>query len=163
MDKAHTVYIIMGVSGIGKTHIGQQLAMALSLPFFDGDDFHSPANVQKMERGIPLDDHDRQPWLALLNHHIKTWVADGGAVLACSALKESYRLLLAKGTTVCFIYLRATKAQILERLNKREGHFMPASLLDSQLATLEEPKEAIYVDASKRPEQIIPFILAQIH
>ena len=136
MDNPRTVYIIMGVSGIGKTHIGQQLAVALRLPFFDGDDFHPAANVQKMKSGIPLNDDDRQPWLASLNRHIKTWVANGGAVLACSALKDRYRQTLAHGTTVCFIYLHATKAQILERLNHRKGHFMPPSLLDSQLVNI---------------------------
>ena len=150
----------MGVSGCGKTTIGRLLATALGIPFYDGDDFHPAANVQKMKNGIPLNDVDREPWLKLLNNNIRQWNSTGGAVLACSALKEVYRRILAENALVVFLHLSATKEQILRRLNNRAGHFMPASLLDSQFETLEETEEIFPIEASGSPDEILKLITA---
>ncbi len=163
MDKKSEVYIIMGVSGCGKTCIGGLLAAALNLPFYDGDDFHPASNIQKMENGMPLNDSDRKPWLELLNNYIQQWNVEGGAVLACSALKAKYRYLLSQNARVVFIYLQSTKERILDRLNKRQNHFMPSSLLDSQFATLEEPRDALYVDNSPPPTEVIETLLLQLN
>ena len=162
MTQKSTVYITMGVSGCGKSLIGQKLAAVLNIPFYDGDDFHPIRNVKKMEGGTPLNDSDRKPWLENLNAQIQQWNLENGAVLACSALKESYRQLLSTNAEVVFIHLHATKAQILERMNNRKDHFMPSTLLDSQFATLETPKTAISVDVSASPDEIIEYIKANI-
>ena len=134
------VIIVMGVSGSGKTHVGKLLAEVLSLPFYDADDFHPPSNVAKMEQGNPLTDADRTPWLAILADKIQAWNTQGGAVLACSALKERYRVQLSANYTadVRFAYLQGSKELILNRMLARD-HFFPPELLDSQFADLEEP------------------------
>ena len=135
--------IVMGVSGCGKTTVAELIARNLSLAFRDGDSFHPPANIAKMKDGIALTDEDRGPWLAA----IAGWIADNRergetVVLACSALKRAYRDRLRDGHgDVRFIYLTGSKAQIAARLATRKGHYMPPSLLDSQLATLEPPGE----------------------
>lgn len=143
----------MGVSGSGKSTIGKLWADYCQIPFLDADDYHPEANIQKMSEAVPLTDADRWPWLErlaeVLNSHPK------GCVLACSALKESYRDLLAVHPEVHFVYLNVTKKELLRRLNSRPGHFMPASLLDSQFAALETPKDALVVDADKSPGDII--------
>ncbi|TVR16873.1 MAG: gluconokinase [Balneolaceae bacterium] len=156
------VYIVMGVSGCGKTTIGKMLAEEKNLPFFDADDFHPEENVEKMRNVIPLNDEDRKPWLLNLSQKISEWNRSGGAVLACSALKESYRkLLISKSgqNQVQFIYLQGSKGLISERMKIRTGHYMPAELLDSQFKDLEEPKNALTVSINSDPESISNEIL----
>jgi len=151
------ILIVMGVAGSGKSTVGRLLAEHLGWPFLDGDDFHPAANVEKMRQGIPLTDADRLPWL----HHLRELVSrSGSAVLACSALKESYRRILAGGDPrVRFIYLRADPALLASRLENRTEHFFTRVLLESQLATLEEPADAVVVDASQPAEAAVQAIL----
>ena len=145
------VVVVMGVSGSGKSSVGRALAEALGWPFFDGDDFHPPENVAKMAAGTPLTDADRWPWLDALAAKIGGVLADGGhAVLACSALRAVYRDRIAAGGRrpgdVRFVHLKGDLATIAARLATRQHRYMPATLLDSQFATLEEPTDAIVVD-----------------
>lgn len=139
----HTgLYVIMGVAGSGKTTIGAQLARALAVEFVEGDDLHPPENVQRMAAGIPLTDADRRPWLVKIAARLGDAKRAGtGLVVACSALKRSYRDLLrsAGAADVRFVYLEGSRALLAERLANRRGHFMPSALLESQLATLEAP------------------------
>jgi carbohydrate kinase (thermoresistant glucokinase family) len=145
----------MGVSGCGKTTIGKLLAQELKVPFFDGDDFHSPANIEKMSKGNPLNDEDRKGWLARLNELAKKHL-DKGAIIACSALKKMYRDQLKLGIpTLEFIYLKGSKDEILKRVENREGHFMPSALLDSQFDTLEAPEQAFEVSITQAPDIIV--------
>ena len=157
------VYIVMGVSGSGKSTIGQMLAIELDLPFYDADDFHPEENIRKMTAGTALTDQDRKPWLHLLKEQIEKWNADQGAVLACSALKKSYRDLLKgnKQDNICWIYLKGTKDIILQRMQMRT-HYMPPSLLDSQFNALEEPGDAITVLISNSPEELVKQILMKL-
>lgn len=153
----------MGVSGCGKTTIGQALAKQLGLPYYDADDFHSLSNIDKMKHGIPLNDEDRMPWLTLLADNIKTWEAQGGAVLSCSALKESYRNLLAsKSNKVTWVYLKGSFELILSRLEHREGHYMKSDLLQSQFETLEEPNYGIHISIENSTEDIISAIISKL-
>ena len=151
--------IIMGVAGSGKTTIGELLSSRLGYSFADADDFHSEANKQKMSCGMALTDKDRDPWLAALRTQIEAWLAaHQGGVLCCSALKASYRLLLGGADRrIRFVYLRGDESLIRRRLAGRTHHFVNEQLLPSQLAALEEPSEteAIVVDASWHPEQIV--------
>lgn len=158
------VYILMGVSGAGKTLIGQKLADQLGIPFYDGDNFHPEENVRKMASGSPLNDNDRKPWLETLAKNIKKWEQKGGVVLACSALKKSYRKLLVKEDpdNVQFIYLKGRMSLIAERITGRTDHFMPEELLESQFEALEEPEDAITVSVDQTPDEIINFIISQI-
>ncbi len=136
MTRAVPRIVVMGVSGSGKSTVGAALAAALGVPFADGDDFHPDSNRQAMAAGIPLTDADREPWLAAL----RAWAAarDGGCVLACSALRRAYRdVLRGAGPDVVFVHLDVPAATLRSRMLARAGHFMPASLLDSQLSTLE--------------------------
>lgn len=151
------IAVVMGVSGAGKTTAGKRLAADLGWTFYEGDGFHPPANVDKMSRGIPLTDEDRGPWLAALRSLIDGCVLRGeNAVLACSALKSAYRRTLeGDHPEVVFIHLRADPRRIAERLEHRTGHYMKRSLLESQLAALEEPREAVGIDASGAPEEIV--------
>jgi carbohydrate kinase (thermoresistant glucokinase family) len=137
----------MGVSGSGKSTLGRALADSLSWTFIEGDDFHPPANVEKMRRGEPLNDVDRQPWLQALNARLREHATDStGAILACSALKKTYREVLSAGVAdLQYVFLCGDPAVIRQRLANRAGHFMPASLLDSQIETLEPPKDAVFV------------------
>jgi gluconokinase len=140
----------MGVTGAGKTTVGRLLAQKLGWQFADADSFHSPASVAKMQQGIALDDADRQPWLSALRTAISGWIADHrDTVLACSALKRSYRVLLGVTPEVRYVYLKASPSQIEKRLGHRHGHFATAALLCSQFATLEEPKDALTLDATR--------------
>jgi carbohydrate kinase (thermoresistant glucokinase family) len=147
--------VVMGVSGSGKSTVGVALATRLGVPFVDGDDLHPDANKAKMAGGTPLEDADRWPWLALVGEALA--LSSTGLVLACSALKRSYRdAIRAKAPDTRFAYLRVPRAELAERIVQRPGHFMPVSLLDSQLATLEEPTEdekAIVVAADESVEE----------
>jgi gluconokinase len=148
----------MGVAGAGKTTIGRRLALALGWQFCDGDDFHPQANIDKIRNGHPLNDEDRRPWLARIRESIIEWVKqDRRMVLASSLLKAKYRreVLDGLGARVTIVYLKADRDLLHQRLMNRPGHFMGAALLESQLATLEEPAEALHVDASLPPERIV--------
>lgn len=158
------VYILMGVSGAGKTLIGQKLSAKLDIPFFDGDNFHPPENVAKMKSGNPLQDEDRRPWLNTLAKKIEEWNKQGDAILACSALKKSYRELLkshCSEDSIVFIYLKGPAPLIAKRLENRSNHFMPEELLESQFETLEEPDQCITVPIDQTPEEIVNFIIKQ--
>jgi gluconokinase len=152
----------MGVTGTGKTTVGRALALETGWQFADADDFHSEANRAKMHASIPLTDEDREPWLRSLHEQIMKWLREGAnAILACSALKESYRSTMTQDTprsSVRFIYLTGPESVICERLEARHGHYMPPSLLPSQLATLEPPHDAIEVSIT----QSIPAMVQQI-
>jgi gluconokinase len=158
------VIVLMGVSGAGKTTVGRLLAAALHAEFAEGDAYHPPENIDKMRRGIPLEDADRWPWLQILSAQIDRWLAAGKTVvLACSALKQSYRDVLAKGRpAVRFVHLEGDKALIRLRLDRRHGHYMPAILLDSQFAALEPPADAITVDVTGTPEAITATIIKML-
>lgn len=146
----------MGVTGSGKSTVGALLAERLGWAYHDADDFHPSENVDKMAQGIPLEDEDRWPWLRALADHIETWLAgDSGAILACSALKESYRqILVAERQEVRVVHLKGSRELIGARLAKRTNHYMPPSLLESQFQTLEEPRDALAVDIGAEPEEI---------
>lgn len=135
------VLVVMGVSGSGKTTVAKGLAERLGWPFQEGDDLHPPANVEKMAKGVPLTDDDRWPWLATVAEWIDTRLARGEpGVITCSMLKRAYRDKVVRGKPgIRLVYLRGDKAVIAGRMAKRKGHYMPTSLLDSQLATLEPP------------------------
>jgi gluconokinase len=156
----------MGPAGSGKTTVGKLLAAQLSWEFADGDDFHPPANIEKMSSGIPLTDEDRLPWLKSIRDAMQQWQAQGkNAVIACSALKRSYRELLGIGTNekdVRLVYLKGTYDLLLERLHSRKGHYMKDKMLVSQLADLEEPEDALTVDVSKSPEEIVSEIRKEL-
>ncbi len=151
------IYIVMGVSGAGKSSVGQALSKSLKLPFYDGDDYHPQANIDKMRQGIPLEDSDRWGWLKNLNQLAKEALKKEGAVMVCSALKEVYRQELSKDlSTACeWIYLKGSYELILERIQARAGHFMPPELLQSQFNTLEAPKNAIEINVSAPLSEII--------
>jgi len=146
----------MGVTGSGKTTVGQALADSLHWQFVDADDFHPPSNVAKMRAGVPLDDADRAPWLAKLQAQIDKWLRQKtNTVLACSALKQAYRDELVVSSDVRLVYLRGGSELIATRLRKRHGHYMDPNLLPSQFATLEEPKNALAVDVNATVEEIV--------
>jgi gluconokinase len=150
------IVIVMGTTGSGKTTIGSLLAKGVAWEFVDADDFHPPSNVEKMKRGIPLTDADREPWLKALRDKIVEWTAEKrSVVLACSALKQSYRDELRASSDVKFVYLKGSYQLFSERVVARRGHFAKQDLLASQFATLEEPTDAIIVDAAPSPEQIV--------
>ena len=153
------IVVVMGVTGAGKTTVGNLLARQLGWESADADSFHSPANVEKIRRGIPLDDADRAPWLAALRQAIEGWVAaHKNVVLACSALKKSYRDELSVSDEVKFVYLKGSYDLIYQRLRGRHGHFASAKILASQFADLEEPDDAFTVDIDQSPEQIVAAI-----
>lgn len=153
--------IVMGVSGCGKSTIGKLLAEELGWPFFDGDDFHPPANVTKMSKGIPLDDEDRAGWLVALADLIRGHLEKGrSGVLACSALKQRYRdVLLVDPAQVKFIYLKGSYELIKARMLARPGHYMKPGMLDSQFAALEEPDDAITVEIAQSPAEIVSEVI----
>jgi gluconokinase len=150
------VVVLMGVSGAGKTTVGQALARQLQWRFADADDFHSAANVAKMHAGIPLTDADRAPWLAALHQAIVSWLAaHENVVLACSALKATYRAQIVVSPEVKLIYLRVGREVVAVRLAHRQHHYMNPALIDSQFATLEEPADAVAVDASLTTKEVV--------
>jgi gluconokinase len=150
------VIVIMGVAGSGKTTVGTQLAAQLGWRFADGDDYHSAASVQKMRTGVPLKDADRGPWLDELRSLMIGWIAEGkSGVLACSALKQVYRERLRVNDGVRFVYLRVRRDVLSQRLLERHDHYMKESMLDSQLKTLEEPVDAIVVNADGTPASTV--------
>jgi len=153
----------MGVTGSGKSTVGKLLAQQLGWKFFDGDDFHSPANIEKMRRGMPLNDDDRRPWLEAIRESIRQMVERSeNAVIACSALKHSYRQMLRIAGEVVFVYLKANIDTVRERLRNRTGHFMNPDLIQSQFDTLEESEQALRVDASLPPGEIVRRIRTQL-
>lgn len=153
------IIIVTGVSGSGKTTLGSLLAKKLRLPFFDADDFHPPANIQKMSMGIPLTDHDRLPWLEHLADSMLQWESSGGGILACSALRESYRETLQVVPKILWIHLKGSKELLHERMLNREDHYMKPELLDSQLETWEEPEYGVHLDVSKTPEKLLEEVM----
>jgi gluconokinase len=161
---AAEVIIVMGVAGVGKTTIGKLLAAKLGWDFQDADQFHPPANVEKMRRGVPLDDADRAPWLAAMAAQIRRWLDEKKhTVLACSALKERYReILLVEEERMRVVYLKGSPELLTARLQARKGHFFSPDLLPSQFATLEEPAGAIVVDVAEPPERCVEQILAAL-
>lgn len=151
------ICIVMGVSGSGKTTVGRELAHALRLPFYDADDFHSVANVEKMRHGTPLTDEDRHDWLTALAAGIGRWTSAGGAVLACSALKEKYRAVLqeAAARALVWVVLEGSKELLLSRLRARSGHYMKEDLLQSQLAAYEVPAYGLHLNIEASPEELV--------
>jgi gluconokinase len=146
----------MGVAGSGKTTIGKLLAEKLHWDFADADDFHPEANVNKMSAGIALTDEDREPWLEKMRDSIRKWIASNQpTILACSALKESYRNMLQVSSDVCVVYLSGSFELFEQRLRNRKGHFMKPDMLRSQFLTLEEPAGAVIVNASESPDAIV--------
>jgi gluconokinase len=157
------IVILMGVVGAGKTTVGRLLAEKLHWDFADADDFHSASNVEKIRHGIPLGDQDRGPWLLALHNAIAEWNRRRkNMVLACSALKEQYRNELRVGR-VQFVYLKGSREVILNRLRSRHGHFASESILDSQFADLEEPKDAVVARVDNSPEAIADEIIAKLN
>jgi gluconokinase len=160
------VIVVMGVSGSGKTMVGEELARRLNWVFEDADNWHPPSNVEKMRNGEALTDEDRKPWLQALNSAVRSWLADGcDVVLACSALREWYREKLREAVpdreSIRFVYLKGTYEEIDRRLSLRVGHFMPESLLKSQFAALEEPdsSEALVVETSRPVASLVDSIV----
>jgi carbohydrate kinase (thermoresistant glucokinase family) len=153
------IVIVMGVSGCGKSTIGTLLAQRLGVVFLDADEYHPPENVAKMAAGVPLGDADRRPWLERLNAELRN---RSDAVLACSALKESYRKVLAQGIDCRFVHLRGSIELIRSRMTQRQHRYMPASLLESQFATLEAPARAIDVDIARSPEDCVETVVAAL-
>src|SRR5688500_4668538 len=159
-----TGFLIMGVSGSGKTTVGQVLAQKLGWDFFDADDFHPPENIAKMAAGIPLNDSDRAPWLATLHDQLlSTRKAGRHPVLACSALKARYRAQLLEGMDgIAVIYLKGSYELIWSRMSGRERHYMKPEMLQSQFDALEEPKDAIVLDIKMPMEDMIDTITRKI-
>lgn len=158
------IYLLMGVSGVGKSTIGSILSKKLNIPYYDADDFHSDGNIEKMKKGIPLTDKDRDTWLDTLAGKIKEWSQEKGAILACSALKEKYRQHLQsipKDETV-WIYLHADYQVIYDRIKNRENHYFHADLLQSQYDTLEVPDYGIDINVDSSVGEIVDEILKKI-
>jgi gluconokinase len=157
------IVVVMGVAGSGKTTIGRMLADAIPCPFLEGDTLHSRENVDKMSRGIPLTDADRAPWLAAIHARLADAHNRGESlVVGCSALKRSYRAVLADGLPVTFVYLKGSRELIQERMRHRVGHFMKAGMLASQFEALEEPEHAIVADISQPPGVILQRLLSEL-
>jgi gluconokinase len=158
------IVVIMGVSGSGKTTVGRLLAQRLDWPYYEGDEFHSPGNIEKMAEGIALTDEDRFPWLASIKTVIDQSIINGSdAVVACSALRREYRSYLAASINgIRFVYLKGTLSVIRDRMKCREGHYMKSGMLESQFASLEEPDDAIVVDVKESPEDIVARIEREV-
>lgn len=157
------IVVIMGVAGSGKTTIGTLLADALRCEYLEGDSLHSPANVEKMSRGIPLTDADRASWLAVIRARLLDAFERGmDLVVGCSALKESYRAFLADQLPVSWVFLKGSAELIGSRLRQRSNHFLTVEMLPSQIEALEEPRDAIVADVSQPPSAIVEQILAEL-
>jgi gluconokinase len=156
-------FLVMGVSGSGKTSLGKSLAEKLGWDFFDADDYHSPENIAKMTAGIPLDDSDRMPWLASLHELLSsTLKADRHPVLACSALRQKYRTQLLDGNDgIAVIYLKGSYKLIWSRMTTREGHYMKPEMLQSQFESLEEPEDALILNVSISLDEMVSTVLKQ--
>ncbi|HTO04379.1 MAG TPA: gluconokinase [Opitutus sp.] len=151
------VILVMGVAGSGKTTIGQRLAEDLGWTFIDADDVHPPANIKKMSAGQPLNDEDRAPWLAALRQRIEECIARGeNAVVTCSALKEHYRnIIVVEPEKVKIVHLHGSPELLRSRISGRKGHFMSPAMLDSQLAALEPPRNALELDVAQTPPELV--------
>jgi len=162
MDRC--IIYIMGVSGSGKTTIGKKLAAKIGFPFFDGDDFHSPSNKEKMKQNIPLNDEDRKDWLLQMNQTAREHAITDGAIIACSALKEKYRNILSSGINIpiYWVFMNGSFELIKKRMERRKDHFMPPGLLTSQFDALEVPANSIAVDITKKPDEIVKTVISQI-
>ena len=165
--KNGSALVVMGVSGSGKTTVAELLAKQLGWPFMEGDRLHPPANVEKMRQGIPLTDADRAPWLDRIGEELKSWAAEGrSGVLTCSALKRAYRdILISERRDVQIVYLKGDRELIARRLAARDDHFMPAALLDSQFAALQEPaadERPIVVSIEPHPREIVDAIVEKL-
>ena len=164
----HTgLYVVMGVSGSGKSSVGVPLAQALGAAFVEGDEYHPSTNIARMAQGIALTDEDRADWLRALADRLGEAKRAGvGLVMTCSALKRAYRdILRSDAPDVRFVYLKGSRELIADRLAERRGHFMPALLLDSQFATLEEPspdEDALVCDIRHTPEEIVAKVVARV-
>jgi gluconokinase len=157
------IIVLIGVAGSGKTTVGTLLADAMGCPFLEGDSLHSKENVEKMSHGIPLADSDRGPWLAAIHARILDSFERGvDLVVGCSALKQQYRQVLAKGVPVKWVYLKGSRDLIRSRTRNRPGHFMKVSMLASQFDALEEPDDALVVDVSASASVIVEQILTQL-
>src|SRR5271154_2408316 len=157
------ILLLMGVTGSGKTTVGRLLAQRLGWPFLDADDFHPPQNIEKMQHGVPLTDEDREPWLAAIHAELLRCAArDQHAVLACSALKQTYRETLASGVDLRICYLQGTYSEIAARLQSRTGHFAGEAILAGQFADLQEPRDALVLPVSNTPEEIVQDALRKL-
>jgi gluconokinase len=153
----------MGPAGSGKTTVGELLAAQLGWEFSDGDNFHSPANIEKMSRGIPLTDADRLPWLNSIRDAISQWLAQHkNVIVACSALKRTYRERLLVSPDLKLVYLKGSYQLLRQRLHARKGHYATEQILTSQFADLEEPADAFVVDVAYTPEEIVAQIRAHL-
>jgi gluconokinase len=163
LGRAPVIVVVMGVTGSGKTTIGMLLAQRVGWEFVDADSFHSAANVEKIRQGIALDDADRAPWLKALRNAMDGWVAQGkSVVLACSALKKSYRDELCITGETKFVYLKGSYELIFQRLRQRHGHFASETILASQFAVLEEPHDAITVEIDRSEDEIVAEIMRRL-
>lgn len=158
------IILLMGVAGSGKTTVGRMLAAALGWPYFEADDFHPPANKEKMSQGVPLDDTDRAPWLAALRNKIEDCRATKqSAVFTCSALKEAYRARLGVGAPdITLVHLTGAPETIRARVSQRQGHYMKADLVQSQFDALEAPQDALTVDVKLTPQEIVDFVVRNL-
>ena len=158
------IYLIYGVTASGKTSVGKSLSKKLKVPFYDADDFHPSSNIEKMKSGIPLNDSDRKPWLKTLRKNIESWQKNGSAILACSALKESYRSILMGDMKIPmqFILLQSPISTLKKRLETRKGHFISPTLLDSQIKTLEVPDYGIRFDSNIELKKLVKQIVEKV-
>ena len=165
MNDQNLIIFLIGVSAVGKTSIGKSLSETLKLPFYDADDYHPRSNKQKMASGSPLTDDDRQDWLLRINELAEEQIKKNACIIACSALKKSYRKILQKGveSQVKWIFLEGDFKLLKKRLADRKDHFMPISLLRSQFETLEKPDDAFRVSVDQSPQQIHDLIISELN